>query len=133
MLTERIERKVKQIELLLAQNKGSWEQSFYQQLARNFGFKTNADPFELLARSLPLNILAKHKNNFFQIEALVFGQSGLLNKTLKDDYAQKLFGEFNYLKEKFKLKPIDAHLWKFARMRPPGFPTIRLEIGRAHV
>lgn len=126
MLTERMERKVKQIEVLLQQNKGSWEESFYQQLARNFGFKTNADPFELLARSLPLNILAKHKNNLFQVESLVFGQSGLLNKELKDDYAQKLFIEYNYLKEKFKLKPVEGHLWKFARMRPPGFPTIRL-------
>lgn len=126
MLTERMERKVKQIELLLQQNKGSWEESFYRQLARNFGFKTNADPFELLSRSLPLNILAKHKNNLFQIEALVFGQSGLLNKQLKDEYAQKLLNEYNYLKEKFKLKPVDGHLWKFARMRPPGFPTIRL-------
>lgn len=126
MLTERMERKVKQIELLLEQNKGSWEESFYQQLAHNFGFKTNAVPFELLAQSLPLNILAKHKNNSFQIEALIVGQSGLLKKASKDEYAQKLFAEYNYLKEKFKLKPIDAHLWKFARMRPPGFPTIRL-------
>ncbi len=126
MLTERLERKVKKIEILLQQNKGSWEESFYLQLARNFGFKTNADPFELLARSLPLSILAKHKNNLFQIEALVFGQSGLLNENNKDEYATKLFKEYSFLKTKFNLKNLEGHLWKFARMHPPGFPTIRL-------
>ena len=126
MLTERMERKVKQIEILLQQTKGNWEESFYQHLARNFGFKTNAVPFELLAQSLPLTILAKQKNSLSQIEALIFGQAGLLNKQLKDDYAKQLLSEYNFLKEKFKLQPIESHLWKFARMRPPNFPTIRL-------
>ena len=126
MLIERLERKVKQIEILLQQNKGNWEESFYHQLARNFGFKINADPFELLARSLPLSVVAKHKSNLLQIESLVFGQSGLLNENIKDDYAQNLLKEYHFLKNKFNLKSVDGHLWKFARMRPPGFPTIRL-------
>ncbi|HVA99160.1 MAG TPA: DUF2851 family protein, partial [Bacteroidia bacterium] len=95
-------------------------------LARNFGFKINADAFELLAKSLPNGILAKHKNNLFQIEALLFGQAGMLEKNFSDDYPQQLQKEYLFLKKKFKLKNIEPHLWKMLRLRPVNFPTVRL-------
>ena len=84
MMVERLELKTKMIELELARNNNDWEETFYWFLARNFGVKVNAEPFEWLAKSLPLKILAKHKNNLHQVEALLFGQAGLLNESLKD-------------------------------------------------
>ncbi len=127
LLVERLENKSDYILQNLSLNKNNWENTFYQQLARNFGFKLNADPFELLAKSLPVVYLAKHKNNLLQIEALLFGQSGLLNDNFSDDeYFQNLKKEYKFLRHKFNLKPVDKHLWKFLRLRPSNFPTLRI-------
>ncbi|HBL75320.1 MAG: hypothetical protein A2W90_20535 [Bacteroidetes bacterium GWF2_42_66] len=127
LLSERLLSKTGEIRFILQQNKNDWNETFYQLLARNFGMKTNALPFELLAKATPLNILGKHKNNLFQIEALLFGQSGLLNEELiGDDYFLKLREEYSFLYKKYKLNPIEAHLWKFMRLRPVNFPTIRI-------
>ncbi len=126
LLVERLERKSKAITDSLKQNKNNWEETFYQMLARNFGQKINSEPFELLAKTLPVSVLAKHKNNLLQIESLLFGTAGMLEKDFKDDYPNELKKEFKFLKSKFKLKPIDSSLWKFMRLHPPNFPTIRI-------
>ncbi|MDB5008270.1 MAG: hypothetical protein JWP45_2663 [Mucilaginibacter sp.] len=126
VLIERLEKKSAAVIAALNLNRGDWEEIFYQFLAANFGFKTNALPFELLAKSLPQLILAKHKNNPMQIEALVFGQAGFLTDTVTDEYPLKLKKEYEFLRKKYKLTPVENHLWKFMRLRPQNFPTVRL-------
>ena len=127
LMIERLESKTGEILSRLEQNNNDWNETFYQMLARMFGFKVNAVPFELLAKSLPVGILGKHKNNLFQLEALLFGNAGLLNsQLLGDDYFLQLREEYSFLYKKYKLKPIDAHLWKFLRLRPVNFPTVRI-------
>ena len=123
---EMLEDKSIRIKELLAQTNNSWQEAFYIQVARNFGFKLNADPFEQLAKSLPLKTLAKHKSNLFQIEALLFGQAGFLTEELGDDYYLHLKKEYDYLRKKFKLRALEKHLWKFLRSRPGNFPSIRI-------
>jgi len=126
VLVERLEKRSAAVIDALNLNRGDWEETFYQFLAANFGFKTNALPFELLAKSLPQITLAKHKNNPLQIEALIFGQAGFLNGDVKDEYPQKLKSEYGFLQKKYKLTHMENHLWKFMRLRPQNFPTIRL-------
>jgi len=137
LLVERLERKSKVITDSLKQNKNNWEETFYQMLARNFGQKINSEPFELLAKALPVSVLAKHKNNLLQIESLLFGTAGMLSPSptlpqgkgagkQHDEYFIELQKEYKFLKSKFKLKPIDSSLWKFMRLHPPNFPTIRI-------
>ena len=126
VLIERLEKRSATVITALNLNRGDWEETFYQFLAANFGFKTNAVPFELLAKSLPQNILAKHKNNPLQIEALIFGQAGFLEGDVINEYPKKLKTEYIFLRKKYGLTPIENHLWKFLRMRPQNFPTIRL-------
>jgi hypothetical protein len=127
MLTERMENKTKRIETSLNNNRNDWNETFYQQLSINLGFQTNAQPFEMLARHLPLNVLARHHKNLLQLEALLFGQSGMLNEELLgDDYFLQLRSEYSYLAGKYNLKGMEGHLWKFMRMRPANFPSIRL-------
>jgi hypothetical protein len=126
MMIERLEEKALEIESQLHFNHNNWEQTFYEFLARNFGFKVNALPFDLLAKSLPMTYLGKHKNHRLQIEALLFGQAGLLNPGFKDDYPRQLQAEYNFLKEKYMLTPLDHHIWRFMRLRPSNFPTIRI-------
>lgn len=126
LLVERLEDRAIQIRNMLALNKMNWEETFYQMLARNFGFKTNAVPFELLSKSLPSIVLAKHKDSLLQVEALLFGQAGFLETHFQDRYPQQLQNEYVFLRQKFKLLPIELHLWKFLRLRPVNFPTIRI-------
>lgn len=126
LLVERMERKSGAILEALEHNKNNWEETFYQQVARSFGFKVNSEPFELLARSLPNLILSKHKNSLFQIEALLFGQAGLLDKEFNDNYPKYLQSEYNYLRKKYNLSPLDSSVWKYLRLRPSNFPTIRI-------
>jgi hypothetical protein len=126
LLVERLEEKTAYFEEVLAKNKLHWEEVFYQALAKNFGVKINDLPFELLAQSLPLNTIAKHKNNLFQVEALLFGQAGMLEEDFQDEYPQRLQKEYSFLRKKFDLTPIEASMWKFSKLRPGNFPTIRI-------
>jgi hypothetical protein len=126
LMVERLEEKSKVIEDRFHANAKNWEETFYQTLAANFGFKTNAQPFEMLAKSLPVKYLGKHKDQLPLIEAMLFGQSGLLPYGSKDAYVSQLECDYIHLKNKFKLRPMSGHLWKFSRMRPSNFPTLRL-------
>ncbi len=126
LMAERLEDKANHIFRELNNSQNDFHETFYRKLARNFGFKTNGDIFELLANSLPLKILAKHNNNLLQIEALLFGQAGMLNIEFTDDYPEQLFKEHLFLSEKYNLKSIDPKPWKFMRMHPANFPTIRI-------
>jgi hypothetical protein len=126
VLVERLERKALQVEHILSLTNNDWAHTFYRLLARNMGFKLNNQAFEMLAQSLPYQFLSKHADDLFQIEAMVFGQAGLLGISFTDDYPQKLKKEYEFLKGKFDLNPIDSHLWRFMRLHPGNFPTLRL-------
>ena len=95
------------------------------QPSANFGIKVNAALFELMAISLPVTLLAKHKNQLHQLEALLLGQSNLLSGKYSDDYALLLQREYRFLKKKYHLQPINKQP-AFLRMRPAAFPTVRL-------
>jgi hypothetical protein len=127
LLFERFERKTEDFRRLLNYTDNHWEEAFYIFLASAFGAKVNAAAFELTAKSLPSIILGKHKNNLFQIEALLLGQAGLLQSIQSDeDYPAALKKEYDFLRKKFKLKPVEGHLWKYLRIRPANFPDIRI-------
>jgi hypothetical protein len=126
VMVERLESKTNTIDDWLEKYQHNWEEVFYIQLARSFGFHLNAEPFERIARSLPFNILGRHKNSLFQLEALLFGQAGFLSDEGGDEYESQLKAEYDHLRHKYNLKPVDMHLWKFMRLRPVNFPTVRL-------
>jgi hypothetical protein len=127
LAAQRLESKIEGMakDMLLTTN--NWEEIFYRQLLRNFGFHVNSEPFSLLARTLPFKVLEKHSGNLKQIEALLFGQAGFLQDDFSNDpYFLSLKSEYEFLKAKYDLKSIDVHLWKFMRLRPANFPTIRI-------
>jgi len=125
LIIERLERKSIDIKSTLELNRNDWEESFYQQLFKYFGLKVNAEPFLLLAKNTPLKIIEKH-HTINSIEAVLFGQAGFLNEDLEDDYYKILKKEFHFLKSKFSLLPLENTIWKFLRLRPANFPTIRI-------
>jgi hypothetical protein len=124
---ERLERKTNDIFTHLERFNNSWEQSFYVLLARNYGFGLNSDEFERLALSLPFNHIQRHSDSLFQVEALLFGQAGMLNDdSVLDDYYLQLRKEYDFLRYKYHLKSIDGFLFKKLRVRPNAFPQVRI-------
>ena len=128
MLITRLESRADGILKMLDRNRGDWQETAYQLLARNYGFKINADPFLQLAQALPLKVLRKHSDKLLQLEALLFGVAGFLDEDRIDSYYLLLKREYLLLRQKFSLdqKSMRAMQWKFLRLRPANFPTLRL-------
>ena len=134
--TERLERKTGNIERRAQQKNGSWEDAYFVTLARSYGFGINSDAFEQWALNVPLQQVAHHRDDLFQVEALFLGQAGLLNPdsipqryrqtALQDAYYRKIQAEYAYLSHKFRLTPLDYRQWRFLRLRPQNFPHIRI-------
>lgn len=123
---ERFEQKATLLNERLKRCQGNWEDAFFITLARNFGFGLNGDAFETWAHRLPFRAVDKHRNDLFQIEAIFFGQAGILEDSDGDGYYLRLKKEYTYLQHKFGLIPMDASLWRFLRLRPTNFPHIRI-------
>lgn len=130
LAVERMQRKAQGVIDILKFTGGDWERTCFVMLARSFGFSLNNEPFEMLARSLPLNILAHHSDDVFQLEALLFGQAGMLDSSehIFDEYFQQLCREYYFLARKYGLRPMRRDLWKFSRTRPGNFPTRRIAL-----
>lgn len=126
MLIEKLQHKADFIQNALIASNNDWEEALYHVLARSFGFNINSLPFEMLSRSISYKILARHSDNRFQIEALLFGQAGMLSQDLIDPYGQSLLKEYAFLRKKYHLAPINSSLWKYMRLRPVNFPSIRI-------
>lgn len=133
---ERLERKAAEIDARLKYCEFNWEQVFFITMARAFGFGVNGDTFEEWARTLPYSGAAKHRDDIFQIEALFIGQAGLLEESVlsdrqreladSDTYYQRLKSEYAFMANKFQISPLGGYKWKFLRLRPQNFPTLRL-------
>lgn len=126
VVMERMLRKQEDVLKVLSQCQYDWNETLYRRLAISFGFKTNATAFELLSKSLPLKILSKHSDSAVQINALIFGQAGMLDVPHIDAYYDSLKYEYDYLRYKYQLDPIGVHHWNLLRLRPPNFPCVRL-------
>ena len=131
MAIDRLERKSDEIRKVLEKTGNDWEETLYRLISRCYGFRVNNGPFEMLASRLPLKIIRKHSDNLLQAEALLFGTAGLLDETLfreavTDGYYLALLREYRVLQGKYSLQPIDSWMWKFHRLRPANFPTVRL-------
>lgn len=136
---ERLERKTLDITGLLNRLAQDWEAVLYILLFKYFGLKVNGDTFEHLAKELDFAIVRKNRSDLQSLEALFFGQAGLLEADCEDSYFLGLKEAYKYLVHKHQLQ---SNLWAkphFFRLRPPNFPTIRLSqlaklfTGRTHL
>lgn len=125
---ERLQSKAERIKNLYDTFCGSWEDICYVTLSRNLGFGINNDAFERLAKRTPLRLLHKHCDSLLQIEALLFGQAGMLDPTQHphDPYYKQLCQEYEFLSNKFSLSPMNEDVWKSFRIRPQNFPHRRI-------
>lgn len=129
MAIDRLIRRQEQLFRLLNKCAEDWNELTYRTLAINFGFKVNGTAFELLAQSLPYKIIQKHAGSHLQVYAMVFGQAGLLQANeweVQDEYFSRMRNEYDYLRYKYQLSPINPGVWNLLRLRPNNFPGIRL-------
>ena len=126
LLSERLERKTHDIFLLLDAYQTDWNEVFYITLTRNFGFGVNNDAFERLAKSLPLRCIQKQRNSHSQIEAMLFGLAAMLEEENDDHYYRLLQREYDFLRHKFGLSPMEDFVFKNLRTRPVNFPYLKV-------
>ena len=126
LTVERIEAKSEVVRRLLDESRGNWEQTCYWLMAHYFGGKVNAVPFELVAKATDPRFLARWKDNPRRVEAVLMGQAGLLEGYFEEEYPRQLQADYEALRAGASLIPIDGYLWRFFRIRPSAFPTIRL-------
>ncbi len=125
VLAERLTQKSEEILTSLKQNSGDWNETIYQRLLWSFGLKVNAEACLRLSSLLPYKILLKHRDDVLLLESLLFGVAGLIPHE-SNEYIRQLQEHFSFLKTKYNLSQMKAVEWKFMRMRPSGFPTIRV-------
>ena len=123
---DRLQNKTQNFQDLLYASNGNFLEVAMQKIARSFGYSVNADAMEQLAKSIGHRIILKHSTNRFQLEALFFGASGLLNNIQNEKYPIMIKAEYEYLKSKYSIQESTNKIWKFMRMRPANFPTIRI-------
>ena len=123
---ERLEGKYKAIETQLLESKHNWEAVLFWQLAKNFGLKVNGEAFLSIAKSMEFSVIRKSQFDLRQLEALCFGQAGLLKTEAQDPYISRLKSSYKFLKNKFSLSTVGVLPVQFFRLRPPNFPTLRL-------
>lgn len=131
LLVERLQVKSEAVIKIWTSTGNDWDETFYRVLSRYFGFRVNTEPFEMLATALPFKIIRKHSDDRLMIEALLFGSAGMLEEglfknALTDKYYSNLIREYRVMSAKYSLRPIHGWLWKFCRLRPVNFPTVRL-------
>lgn len=104
---------------------GDWAQLCFEKLSYAFGLKVNGTTFEQMAEQTPWKIVARESYDCYRLEALLFGQCGLLNNA-NDGHVNRLRSEYEFLQSKYSLQPIGQGTVQFLRTRPSNFPTVRL-------
>ncbi len=126
-LVKRLERKAELVLQELDVSNGDWAEVAYNLFMRQMGMKVNGDAFYDLASLIPYRLIRKYNQSITSIEALLFGASGLLHIAKEDEYMQQLKTEHNFLAHKHGLtQQLAPEQWKFMRLRPSNFPTLRL-------
>ncbi|HET8858704.1 DUF2851 family protein [Marivirga sp.] len=128
-LVERLYQKSEKAKTNFQEGTQNWDQASYFMLLSAMGFKVNQHPFERLSEILPYPLIKKYSSSVFQLEALLFGASGFLAQEFAEDYPNQLKREWEFLSHKHKAtlgNEMHLHEWRFLRLRPANFPTIRI-------
>ncbi len=115
-------------EAMHAQLKAShydWSNVIWAEVAAAMGGPVNAMQFRQLAMAAPWSLVQRLVHSPSDVEALLFGIVGMLQDPPLDEYQAHLKSGWDFLRLKHRLevRPIP---FKFHRMHPSGFPTVRI-------
>jgi hypothetical protein len=132
---ERFRRKALRLEAALTH--GQPDQVLYEGFMRALGYSQNKEPFELLARLLPLSALEESakRGDCIRIQALMLGTAGLLpsqrsvaNRGHESSTASEV--EVEELERSWSCsgrpRAMNASKWRFHGIRPENSPTRRI-------
>ena len=123
---ERLEERIKVVKLALEETGNDWEEVLYRAMGRAMGQKTNAEPFEMLTRTISLEKIARYCPDLHSKESILFGQAGMLSNPDGDAYYLAMKKTYDLIRHALELQPMEAYLWKYLRLRPMNFPDIRI-------
>lgn len=128
LLAERIEEKADRITRIYESCDKRWNDTLFKLLARSYGFGIQGHAFEEWALLLNMQALGKHRDSIEQVEAIMFGQAGLLNEesiptyyrneAIASEYYQTLVREYKFLKSKFNLQEMQHNTWGYGSATP---------------
>lgn len=121
LLAERLEEKAANIEKTFVACNQNWEETLFRNFIRSFGFGIQSKEFEEFAGIINMQALGKHRDNMLQVEAIFFGQAGLLEEesipyyyrkeATGNRYYNELVREYRFLSAKFNLATMDHTVW----------------------
>lgn len=126
LLVERLEQKADMLKSWLLQTQYDWEEVCFRAMARAAGMPVNGEVFLRLAQSLPYKLVLRHQSDLFRLEALLFGQAGMLEGVATDNYMARLQQEYYYLRHKHQFTSLESQHFKWLRMRPASFPSMKI-------
>ena len=126
LFVERMEQRVGEVRFLLKQMKNDWEAVLFVMLSKGFGLNCNGLAFYQMALQIPFKRVLQLREDPLHLEALFFGQLGLLDPPYKSSYQEELHTQYSYFKTKYMLEATAKSKVQFARLRPANFPTIRM-------
>jgi len=126
LLTERLQSKTNYILRILKNVRGDWEQCLYILIMAYLGGPVNKTAFEELGNRLPYKLISKYLDKPLSVEAMLFGQSGMLVRFNEDNYIKALIKEYAHLKRKHSLTPMTGKEWRFGTLRPQNSPALRI-------
>jgi hypothetical protein len=108
----------------------SREETLYRAMAAGFGLPNNTLPFQLLASGIPMQLLIEMKSSLSDLEAVLFGHSGLISQdgTGAGTYSHMLLENYRRFNSALTGKPVPCYFWQFLRLRPAAFPTVRVAL-----
>lgn len=129
VLVERLNEKAEKASVFFEHSGQNWEEVSYFMLLSAMGFKVNQHPFERLATILPYSLIKKIKHHPALLEAALFGAAGFLTQDFEEEYPNQLKKDWQFLQHKHHQMlstTMELHEWRFLRLRPANFPTIRI-------
>lgn len=124
LVCNRLERKVEEFKRVFS-NTQSLEKTLLVLLSKSFGIKINQLPMMWMMTRTPLKLIQKKRKSLYDLEAWLFGLSGLLYST-RDQYMESLLKRFEVLNQTHQIAPLQSTNWKFFRVRKFSYPTLRI-------
>ena len=129
---QRLLKKKARIEAAFLQEP-SLESILHKLIFAGLGYAKNQEAMLNLATRIPLSI-ARSMTSRQDLEALHLGIAGLLEPSeatqtlpqISQEYLLALNARFQVLNKTLNITPMSGLVWKFFRLRPPNFPTMRI-------
>jgi len=125
--TERLQLKTGRISRILIRQDLDREETLLRAMAAGYGLPINSLPFEMMVSGIPLQLLFDLRDSLPDLEAVLFGRSGFLHTgMIREPYVTDLMERLSRKSRSLKGDSVPRHLWKFLRLRPASFPTLRI-------